>query len=469
MVSRRIRTGASHSLRTKPFFGYFVVFALIVTTFGPVSFGHSCAGIFYPYAAADLGCKTGVLSYFTPLACLSGLVFLPFAGKLLNRCDARACLALSCAVTATAFLLISFSTQLWHYLACGVLMGFGTCTLIYLAPATLINRWFAQRAGFFIGLVMAFTGVGGMVWAAAGGVMIASMGWQWTYRVFSILTFACVPVMLACVASRPSDKGLAPYGDGPVCRGSAGASDGSGGTRASQAVGAPASEAPLEPGEHPLSRRGISAKRAFRMPQFYLIALMCFCLNFGMYLNGMIPSYMSTLTVGAALPMLGSLATSLSMAAQTATKLGLGAAGEKHPFSGASVCSACGIAGVALILAGAAGEGSAAILCIAAILYGVYYGVTNVMTPILARKTFGGLEYPVIYARISMFANVAGVCSGFIWGAVIDFAGFEAAFIGAAVFIAAAIACVAGVAAFQRRDAERFAAGRAHDSRTPHP
>ena len=84
------------------------------------------------------------------------------------------------------------------------------------------------------------------------------------------------------------------------------------------------------------------------MPQFYLIMGFCFCLNFGMYLNGMVPSYVHTLAVGSAVPMLGAWATSLSMAAQTGTKLGLGYVGEKHPFSGAVACIAMGIVGAVL-------------------------------------------------------------------------------------------------------------------------
>ena len=68
---------SGNARNARPHFGFFVVFALVICMFCPVSFGHSCAGIFYPYAAADLGVGTGVLSYFTPLACLSGLVFLP--------------------------------------------------------------------------------------------------------------------------------------------------------------------------------------------------------------------------------------------------------------------------------------------------------------------------------------------------------------------------------------------------------
>ena len=117
------------------------------------------------------------------------------------------------------------------------------------------------------------------------------------------------------------------------------------------------------------------------MPQFYLIMGFCFCLNFGMYLNGMVPSYVHTLAVGSAVPMLGAWATSLSMAAQTGTKLGLGYVGEKHPFSGAVACIAMGIVGAVLILVGGAGN-AAVVIAVGAFAYGVYYGVTNVMTQI---------------------------------------------------------------------------------------
>ena len=443
---------SGNARNARPHFGFFVVFALVICMFCPVSFGHSCAGIFYPYAAADLGVGTGVLSYFTPLACLSGLVFLPFAGRLLNGCDARACVGGSCFVAALAFFLVSFSTQLWQYLACGVLMGFGTCTLIYLAPATLITRWFDKNAGFYIGLVAAFTGVGGMVWAAVGGALIQALGWQATYRVFAAITLACVPIMIACIASRPSDKGLLPYGTNAQSA----STDEKG--QASAPIDAAALVAQLAPGEHPRARKGIAAKEAFKMPQFYLIMGFCFCLNFGMYLNGMVPSYVHTLAVGSAVPMLGAWATSLSMAAQTGTKLGLGYVGEKHPFSGAVACIAMGIVGAVLILVGGAGN-AAVVIAVGAFAYGVYYGVTNVMTPSFARKTFGGLEYPIVYARISMAANVAGVCSGFLWGAVIDIAGFEVAFVGAALLIACAIACTLGLAYFQSRDIKRFLEG----------
>lgn len=449
----RAKSSRSNNLAVKPahgpHFAFFVEFALIICMFCPVSFGHSCAGIFYPFAAADLGCGTGVLSYFTPLACLSGLIFMPFAGRLLNSWDARLCLAGSCAIAGLAFFLLSFTTELWQYLACGVLMGFGTSTLIYLAPATLVNRWFEKNAGFYIGLVAAFTGIGGVVWAAAGGALIQELGWQWTHRIFAFITFACVPIMIFCVASRPSDKGLLPHGasEQEIAEAS--------GAVARKPMTAEEIVASLAPGDHPRAKRGITAKEAFKMPQFYLIMGFAFFLNCGMYLNGMIPSYVSTLAVGAAFPMLGSLATSLSMAAQTGTKLALGYASEKHPYAGSILCASMGIVGVVMLLAGGA-SGMALAIGAAAVLYGIYYGVTNVMSPSLSRKTFGGLEYPIVYARISMAANVAGVVSGFVWGAIIDLAGFEVAYLGGILVIALAIACTVGLAYFQKRDIKRF-------------
>lgn len=255
-----LKKGPKHGIH----FAYLVEFALIICMFCPVSFGHSCAGIFYPYAAADLGCGTGVLSYFTPLACLSGLLFMPFAGRLLNSCDARICLAASCGIAGLSFFFLSFCSQLWQYLACGVLMGFGTSTLIYLAPATLVNRWFEKNAGFYIGLVAAFTGIGGVVWAAVGGTLIQAVGWQWTHRVFAFITFGCIPVMMLCVASRPSDKGLLPHGASEAVE-----TNKEGGNRTPMTAAEVV--ASLAPGDHPRARRGISAKEAFRMPQFYLI------------------------------------------------------------------------------------------------------------------------------------------------------------------------------------------------------
>ncbi len=407
----------------KVFFGYFVVAALVLTSFIPLSLGLSCAGIFYPAVSADLGIGTGLLGYYTSILWLAAMVALPAMGRLLGTRDARVCVGGAVVVMAAAFVWLSFTHSLWQFYVGAAAMGFGVGMLLFLAPSTLINRWFFKRSGVLLGVVMAFTGVGGVVWSSVGGMLIQSIGWSATYLAFAVLSLATLPAVLFMVASRPEDKGLVPFG----------ATSDSAWVKSGSAAVAGAS-APAE---------GVPASRAFRMPVFFLIVAMCFMLNFGMYVYFMIPSYMNTLELAAAMPLLGATASSVAMAGQTASKLVLGYVGDARPCASTVLTLALGILGVALLLVGGA---SAAVLYLAVFVYGCFYGITNVMTPIITRRAFGDAEYPAIYSRVSMAASVGSVVSGFIWGASIEVTGgYTLMFVGVIAVMALTVVAVLAI------------------------
>lgn len=407
----------------KVFFGYFVVAALVLTSFIPLSLGLSCAGIFYPAVSADLGIGTGLLGYYTSILWLAAMVALPAMGRLLGTRDARVCVGGAVVVMAAAFVWLSFTHSLWQFYVGAAAMGFGVGMLLFLAPSTLINRWFFKRSGVLLGVVMAFTGVGGVVWSSVGGMLIQSIGWSATYLAFAVLSLATLPAVLFMVTSRPEDKGLVPFG----------ATSDSAWVKSGSAVVAGAS-APAE---------GVPASRAFRMPVFFLIVAMCFMLNFGMYVYFMIPSYMNTLELAAAMPLLGATASSVAMAGQTASKLVLGYVGDTRPYASTVLTLALGILGVVLLLVGGA---SAAVLYLAVFVYGCFYGITNVMTPIITRRAFGDAEYPAIYSRVSMAASVGSVVSGFIWGASIEATGgYTLMFVGVIAVMALTVVAVLAI------------------------
>lgn len=407
----------------KVFFGYFVVAALVLTSFIPLSLGLSCAGIFYPAVSADLGIGTGLLGYYTSILWLAAMVALPAMGRLLGTRDARVCVGGAVVVMAAAFVWLSFTHSLWQFYVGAAAMGFGVGMLLFLAPSTLINRWFFKRSGVLLGVVMAFTGVGGVVWSSVGGMLIQSIGWSATYLAFAVLSLATLPAVLFMVASRPEDKGLVPFG----------ATSDSAWVKSGSAAVAGAS-APAE---------GVPASRVFRMPVFFLIVAMCFMLNFGMYVYFMIPSYMNTLELAAAMPLLGATASSVAMAGQTASKLVLGYVGDARPYASTVLTLALGILGVALLLVGGA---SAAVLYLAVFVYGCFYGITNVMTPIITRRAFGDAEYPAIYSRVSMAASVGSVVSGFIWGASIEATGgYTLMFVGVIAVMALTVVAVLAI------------------------
>ena len=400
-------------------FGYLVVVALVLTSFMPLSFGLSCAGIFYPPLSEALGVEKGVLSYYISVLWVAALVSLPFMGRLLDGKDARACLTGAVVIVTVAFVWLSFTRALWQFYVAAAAMGVAVGMLLFLAPSTLINRWFAKRAGVMLGICMAFTGVGGMVWSTVGGLLIDAIGWSATYLVFAALSALTLPVTLLMVSSRPADKGLEPVGWEPGDEAHEGVSGGE------SREGAPAVQ-------------GVPASQAFKMPVFYLILLMCFTLNIAMAVYFLIPSYATTLEIGAAMPLLGATASSVAMAGQTVSKLVLGAIGEKAPHASTLVALGCGIAGSALF---AFATGSVPVFYASALLFGVYYGITNVMMPLFTRRAFGDAEYAQIYSRVSMVASVSNVIGGFVWGTLVSITGsYVVMFVGAIALMV--ITCV---------------------------
>lgn len=400
-------------------FGYVVVMALVLTSFIPLSLGLSCAGIFYPALSDSLGVERGMLSYYTAVLWIASLVSLPFTGRILSGHDARACLAAAVAIITVAFLWLSQIQWLWQFYVAAAAMGVAVGMLLFLAPSTLINRWFAKRAGALLGIVMAFTGVGGVVWSTVGGILIQQVGWSATYLAFAALSAITLPATLFMVASRPSDKGLLPYG-------------------ASEAAGERSGDGVA----------GVSAKAAYRTPLFYLICLMCFLLNIGMYVYFMIPSYATTLDIYSEMPLLGATASSVAMAAQTVSKLVLGAVGERIPAIATAVALLLGVFGIAVFaLAGA----SALAFYVAAAAFGVYYGITNVMMPVFTRRAFGDLDYAQIYSRISMVASIGNAAAAFIWGTAIDMThSYMPMFFGVGIVMLATIACLFAVSRLQQ-------------------
>lgn len=423
----------------KLFFGYFVVAALVITSFIPLSLGLSCAGIFYPAVSEDLGIGTGLLGYYTSILWLAAMVALPAMGRLLSTRDARLCVGGAVVVIAVAFVWLSFTQSLWQFYVGAAAMGIGVGMLLFLAPSTLINRWFAKRAGVLLGVVMAFTGVGGVVWSSVGGMLIQSIGWSAAYLSFAVLSIVTLPAALFMVSSRPEDKGLAPFGaDEAACRAEGSADDGAASGTAAQGAASGAAGVSA----------GIPASQAFEMPVFFLILAMCFMLNFGMYVYFMIPSYMNTLELSIAMPLLGATASSVAMAGQTVSKLVLGYVGDARPYASTVFTLGLGVVGVVLLFVGGA---SAAMLYVAVFVYGCFYGITNVMTPIITRRAFGDADYPTIYSRVSMAASIGSVVSGFIWGASIEATGgYTLMFAGVIVVMALTAVAVVAIGRLSR-------------------
>ena len=415
-------------------FGYAVVFALVVTSFGPLSLGLSCAGIFYPAVAEHLDVGKGVLSYYTSFIWIASMLVLPLFGKLLARIDARACVSGSIVLVALAFVWLSFTNSLVHFYMGAFVIGIAVAMLLFLAPSTLVNRWFKKRAGFYVGLIMAFTGVGGVVWSSVGGMCIDLFGWSTTYLIFAGISFLTLPVGVFCIASWPCDKGLVPSG---ACADESVESEGS---------------VESDGSNQTVSVDGVSARRAFRMPSFYVLLVICFTLNIGLYAYIMIPSYMNSIPLGLEIPLLGATASSVAMAGQTLSKVVLGYIGEKKSYIKTIVAVSLGLAGIGFLCVN---DATVMTVYVGAFLFGVYYGITNVMMPIFTRRNFGNKEYSAIYSRIAMSASISNIVAALLWGTLIDLtSSYLYMFIGVAALLVVTIALLLAMPRIEKRIGE---------------
>ena len=401
-------------------FGYRVVAALVLTSFIPLSLALSCAGIFYPSLSAYLDVEPGFLSYYTSILWLATLLTLPIMGNILDKGDARVCMTAAVAIITVTFVWLSFTSSVWQFFIAAFAMGISVGMLLFLAPSTLINRWFHKRAGFYLGIAMAFTGIGGVVFSSIGGMLIESIGWSMTYIVFAILSACTIPATLFMVSSHPKDKGLLP-------------------------VGLDATESEQESFEP----EGISASQAFRMPVFYIICIMSLVLSIGMYMYFMIPSYSTNLAIGIEFPLLGATASSVAMAGQTISKLVLGSIGERIPQTATITALSIGILGVMMFMLF---DDSIPIFYASALFFGIYYGITNVMTPIFTRLCFGVKDYARIYSRVSTVTSIGNVAAAFIWGTIIDATGsYMPTFTGIVALMAITILLVIAIGVARKR------------------
>lgn len=128
------------------------------------------------------------------LACFA--LAMPLSGKSLDRYGPRVILITGGILTGLGWLLASAVTSVQMlYLMYGVIGGVGV-GIAYGAPVAVAARWFPDRRGLAVGLVLLGFGISAFVTANLAGILILSMGVMETFRIFGIV-FIILTVLLA--------------------------------------------------------------------------------------------------------------------------------------------------------------------------------------------------------------------------------------------------------------------------------
>lgn len=347
----------------------------------------SCAGIFYQPVCATLGVNVGVFGLYMSIMYIASSLFLPYAGKFIEKYSARMLLSVSSLVMGLTFLSMAFYTQVWEFYAAGAVLGLTVAFLLYLSFPTLINRWFRTNVGLLVGICAAASGIGGMVFNPLAGVIIEQYGWQWAYVTFAaIIILIDTPLLWIFLRDYPGDKGLEPFGTGRE-----------------EKPGKTASPAP-----------SLTYAQAKQMPVFYGIIVFSFLMMAISTLNLFIPKYVQSLSFSIEQ---ASYVASAVMAGVTIGKLILGRINDRNCTLGVVITTGFGIAGLMLLIGG--GMGMWALLT-GAFLFGWAYAGVTVQTAMLTRTVFGGSDYARIYAIVSIALAAGGAVASGGWGLIVD-------------------------------------------------
>ncbi|KAJ2548092.1 hypothetical protein EV175_004959 [Coemansia sp. RSA 1933] len=127
-------------------------------------------------------------------------------GVLSQICDSRALCAGGALAMGAAFVLASFSTQIWQLvLTQGVLYG-GAASFPYILGVTVPLHWIRRRRGLALAVVYMGTGVGGMWVSLLTTAAIDHLGRAWSQRILGLVMAAAGVALAPLIVARHPAK-----------------------------------------------------------------------------------------------------------------------------------------------------------------------------------------------------------------------------------------------------------------------
>jgi OFA family oxalate/formate antiporter-like MFS transporter len=137
----------------------------------------------------QFGWNRAQTSWVFTIAIVAFAVTFILAGKLQDARGPRICAFLGAVLVGGGFALASLTTSLtFLYVAFGLVVGIGN-GFGYSAPTPVASKWFPDKRGLAIGLMVGGYGAGSAIIGPVATSMIETYGWRTTFRVLGVAFF----------------------------------------------------------------------------------------------------------------------------------------------------------------------------------------------------------------------------------------------------------------------------------------
>jgi MFS family permease len=176
-------------------------------------------GLFFSYSVflepleAELhSSRAAISAVYTIYMVVYGICAIPM-GLLSDKYGPQKTLWLAALLIGSGISLCSLATSVWQlYLFFGVIAALGHGA-IFVVPASTTNRWFIQKRGLAVGIIISGLGVGLLVVPPITAQIIDIYGWRVAFTVLGTTFFIINAIAGLFIRGRPEDKGLRPLGE----------------------------------------------------------------------------------------------------------------------------------------------------------------------------------------------------------------------------------------------------------------
>jgi sugar phosphate permease len=138
----------------------------------------------------------------------------PFAASLMDRWGLRRVILCALALLAAAVSASTLMRSQWQLtLLWGVCVGSGTGVTSIVLAAVIANRWFEKNRGLVLGVLTAANATGQLLFLPVLARLLEVSGWRSVALLVAASAVLIFVLVLALMRNRPSDLGLARYGE----------------------------------------------------------------------------------------------------------------------------------------------------------------------------------------------------------------------------------------------------------------
>lgn len=220
-------------------------------------------GSFLAPLSQTLHTKVSTLSYYYTVLVLTMAVMTPNVPKILAKVNNKILYTIASLAVAVSLALMPHFTSIWFFFIIAVIIGVAISFMSFTPVGILLDNWFAEKAGFAIGLCWAITSVFQGIMSPILSILIAKMGWQASLTLLAlIVAILSIPCVLFGINFTPAQEGRKPYGDNETAK---------------------------KPSAEKVST--VSNHELFKSATFWILLVIVILLQFPAVLNQMFPTY----------------------------------------------------------------------------------------------------------------------------------------------------------------------------------